>query len=646
MKVLEIKNNLVKIAYDAKDDLALSGFVIIEDENSPYVGQIMNLKADGNANYAIVKLLFTFNEEGILNNYNGTIPSSKAKVSRLPSSELLDIIPVDEPILFGKLAQQNTALKIDKSIFENNLLICSNKNDNTITLVDNIINQLDEKIVLFDTEGIFDFGKKLVFSKDFRLPLNYDTINFIYDNDLEDVDASCKAVIQDIFIEVQNYTKTLTEGFLPFETFFNVVAEQYKETQIPQLVLLKNKLLKYKDGNVFAETLKDLMYLNIAVEQNDITVIDISNLQDNLQKEVVRYCYVILNLMKDNIYTFININSDNADKKLLKKLLERNNVFTSIICPHGYKYLPELKQIAQNMILFAPLTMQHDFASYNAFLNKLNSDEFVIYGAHTQNIPLIVEADVVIEDEETAANVKLDDTEEIEPEEIIETSSENIVEQISVEQDEEISTSIEENFLDVDSQQNEDNIENETLIEEVISPEDTEIIEPDNIISEDIFTENLIEELPIEEPEIYEEPDIEIIKDNEDDNNDAIIEQVAQDVDRAFYEKLPAEEDIEINEVDELTEDDLNLIGDITSEYSSLENVLKEEPIVPIYPTKDEETVSQTFEPGDRVSTPKYGEGTVEKMIKYGNKMLCSIEFPNIGRRLLDPAMSEITKLS
>lgn len=33
-------------------------------------------------------------------------------------------------------------------------------------------------------------------------------------------------------------------------------------------------------------------------------------------------------------------------------------------------------------------------------------------------------------------------------------------------------------------------------------------------------------------------------------------------------------------------------------------------------------------------------------MIKYGNKMLCSIEFPNIGRRLLDPAMSEITKLS
>ena len=34
MKVLEIKNNLVKIAYDVKDNLALSSFVIIEDVNT------------------------------------------------------------------------------------------------------------------------------------------------------------------------------------------------------------------------------------------------------------------------------------------------------------------------------------------------------------------------------------------------------------------------------------------------------------------------------------------------------------------------------------------------------------------------------------------------------------------------------------
>lgn len=81
MKVLEIKNNLVKIAYDVKDNLALSNFVIIEDTNTPYVAQVVNIKADSTTNFAIVKLLFTFNEEGILKNYNGTIPSTKANVS-------------------------------------------------------------------------------------------------------------------------------------------------------------------------------------------------------------------------------------------------------------------------------------------------------------------------------------------------------------------------------------------------------------------------------------------------------------------------------------------------------------------------------------------------------------------------------------
>ena len=65
MKVLEVKNNLVKIEYSPEDNLLLSGFVIIEDSQSPYVAQILSLKADRGINYAIVKLLFKFNGEGI-----------------------------------------------------------------------------------------------------------------------------------------------------------------------------------------------------------------------------------------------------------------------------------------------------------------------------------------------------------------------------------------------------------------------------------------------------------------------------------------------------------------------------------------------------------------------------------------------------
>ena len=739
MKVLEIKNNLVKIAYDVKDNLALSNFVIIEDTNTPYVAQVVNIKADSTTNFAIVKLLFTFNEEGILKNYNGTIPSTKANVSILPSNELLDIIPIEDPIRMGQLAQQNVELKVDKTIFDNNLLICSNNLENTSTLLNNILKQFKNKVVIFDTDGQFDWENKLYFGKEFKLPLNYDTINFIYDTELEDVDATSKAIIQDIFIEVQEYTKTLPEGYLPFETFLNVVDQQYKETQITELVLLKNKLLKYRDLNVFAETLKDVLNLSIAIEKSDITVIDISDMPHTLQKEIMSYTYNIMNSIKSDIYSFVKIDNSNTDKKLLKKFLVRSNVYTTIICSHEYKYLPEIKEAAQNLILFAPLTLQHDFASYNTFLNKLNSDEFIIYGAHTQNIPLIVELDDIEIDENTEDDLKKQDTQtdnivpmpEIKPSSKEEKEEEEIIEENTIEEEEEINSETNENSLEMpeveypditideipieqNNNQTEETeiisvnediqlnneiapVDNILSIEEELPTEPT-IIEnnsstnnPENIIIEDspieitteepntqnenleIYnSENNIEEIEedeiepqieLQEPEIdYSVEDIDIEENFGEpqiiENNDDLIEQVAKDVDKAFYEKLPDENyelpDNDNIETDELTEDDLNLIDDLAiddtnmqldNSFQESENI-EQTPVVPIYETEDlEPKENQKLEPGDRVSTPKYGEGIVEKMIKYGNKMLCSIEFPNIGRRLLDPAMSEIIKL-
>ena len=739
MKVLEIKNNLVKIAYDVKDNLALSNFVIIEDTNTPYVAQVVNIKADSAINFAIVKLLFTFNEDGILKNYNGTIPSTKANVTILPSNELLDIIPIEDPIRIGQLAQQEIELKVDKTIFDNNLLICSNNLENTSTLLNNILKQLKNKIVIFDTDGQFDYENKLYFGKDFKLPLNYDTINFIYDTELEDVDATSKAIIQDIFIEVQEYTKTLPEGYLPFETFLDVVDQQYKETQITQLVLLKNKLLKYRDLNVFAETLKDVLNLSIAIEKSDIAVIDISDMPNQLQKEIMSYTYGIMNSIDSDIYSFVKIDNSNSDKKLLKKFLTRSNIYTTIICSHEYKYLPEIKEVAQNLILFAPLTLQHDFASYNTFLNKLNQDEFIIYGAHTQNIPLIVELDEIEVDDneennnsdETKDNVIpmpiANENKQIEEQQTIKEETSDKVEEDNnnkeiiettftqtpeVEYPDITEIPIEENNVQTEdteiiSVEGNTQINNEILpVDNILSENPTQETIEDNIIENEEIVENTPENIIIEESiepieisaeepvaqeeniEIYnsednineteedeiepqielQEPDIDYSVEDIDieenfgepqiiENNDELVEQVAKDVDKAFYEKLPTENyelsENENIETDELTEDDLNLIDDLAiddtnvqlEDFQDFDNI-QQTPVVPIYETEDmEPKENQKLEPGDRVSTPKYGEDIVEKMIKYGNKMLCSIEFPNIGRRLLDPAMSEITKL-
>ena len=70
--------------------------------------------------------------------------------------------------------------------------------------------------------------------------------------------------------------------------------------------------------------------------------------------------------------------------------------------------------------------------------------------------------------------------------------------------------------------------------------------------------------------------------------------------------------------------------------------------MVPVYDTEDGEEIADEnigFKAGDRVSHPRYGNGTVEKIIKYGNKTLCSIDFENVGRRLLDPSISDFEKI-
>lgn len=487
MKVLEIKNNLVKISYDTADNIALSGFVIIEDNNNPYVAQVVNIKGDTDSNYAIVKLLFTFDNDGILKNYNGTIPSVKAKVSVLPAGELLDIIPINSPIFLGNLAQQNVALNVDKSIFENNLLICSDNLYNTTNLLDNLIKQLDEKSLIIDLDGQISAENKLKICKDFKLPLNYEAIDYIYENELEDVDSVNKAIIQDIFIEVQNYVKTLPDNFVPFDSFINVIDLQYKETKIPELILLKNKLIKYKAMDVFAQNLQDIMTLGVTIENNNSSIVDISGIPDNMKKFVIEYIYDVLNVIGKKIYSFVKISNSNANKKLLKKLIEKDTVFTTIICPHEFKYIEELKEVAQNIIFFAPLTLTHDFASYNTFLSKLNGDEFVVYGAHTQNIPFITEV-TDIKDKAVAKNNSDDEFDEYEKTEF--TENDAISEEIINGQDEEFSDI---NIDDDNYNISEDEItetENIEIVENVPENINEDLPEVDNVISEDSVIED------------------------------------------------------------------------------------------------------------------------------------------------------------
>jgi hypothetical protein len=338
--------------------------------------------------------------------------------------------------------------------------------------------------------------------------------------------------------------------------------------------------------------------------------------------------------------------------------------------------------------------MQNDFAAYNTFLNKLNPSEGIIYGNLTQGIPLIItledleldltkddvfgdrqrfvpaiEEDLLSNDDIYAINNLQEaptpaPVEELPTQEIMEEQTqEDYFENISEEDIEDFGT----------KEQEQEQIEQQDIHEEV--PQE-EIVS--HALENEPQIENILADNEDEEPVTEAESETETFEQIED-NEDVIQEvhsqenETAEDEDEddlSFMNDFhsESEETEQQNEVEDfpqddetseqLTEDDLDLIensGQIQSGDEVADDFLDTDedeentpPVVPVYDTEDGDKIANEnigFKAGDRVSHPRYGNGTVEKIIKYGNKTLCSIDFENVGRRLLDPSISDFEKI-
>lgn len=673
MKLLEIKNNLVKLSYAETENPILGRFIILGSNEKSYVAQFVNLKSDTINNYAIAKLLFTFTPDGVVDNYDGSVPNMDSELSFLAAEELLNLLPIETPVKIGNLAQQDEMLSLDISVFERNFTIFVEKDSNKKTFISNCVRQLfqmKEKSVIVDTCNLFEDYPKIVFSKDFKLPLNSKMIDYIFEYELAEVDAPTKAVIQDIFYAVQQYIDTIDFKFLPIDNFVDVVANQYKDIQMPELALLKNKLLKYRDANVFANTKEEVLAFKEKLNEKNCSIIDIKDINEPLQKEVMSFIHQALTEYEKYIYFFAPLTDNNSDKKLLKQFINNNHVFTTILVSSSYKYAQELKQHAQNILLFTPNDMNHDFAAYNTFLNKLNSDECIAFGKLTQGIPFIVdmsdlELDLTLEDVlgDKYQFVPISDNMQlVKTDEYGNKTPVNLAPELT--QDDVVQSTQEEQTLEYAPMQEEisDFSQEETVIDEEIPQ--------------------------IEESGIIDEPAIELPQESVEDNNKNIVEPVSNILDDESISEedqglteddleldpLPEQEDLQSFDEEDLTdepldedstaltEDDLNFIDDnqiaqpssmyeeqepeITDDYQESPYIEEQTPVVPVYPAEQEPTEeSGDFQQGDSVTHPRYGRGVVEKIIKYGNKTLCSISFENVGRRLLDPTISELKKL-
>ena len=676
MKLIEIRNNLIKLSYGEDERPTLGQFIALTGEEKSYVAQYVNLKADNINNFAVAKLMFSFTSDGVVSEYDGSAPSINSNIVSLPANELLDLLPVETPLKIGQISGCSDELNVDISLFEGNFTVFCENDTEKATLISNCVRQLfrmKEKSVIIDNDNLFEEYPKLTLAQDFKLPLNSGFIDYVFEHDLKGVDVATRAVIQDIFYAVQQYIKTLDDEFLPIESFIDVVTAQYKETQMPELALLKNKLLKYKDAGIFANEADEFKKLDEKLRERNCVLINVKDVDGELQKEIITYVHKILETFDKYVYYFVNLTDDNSDKKLVKRLINHNHVFTTMFASHLYKYASELKSHAKNLMFFAPQTMQNDFPAYNTFLNKLNPSEGVIYGKLTQGIPIIIYLDD-LELDLTKDDV-FGDRQRFVPaiEEDILTSEDiyainNLQEAPSLAPAvelpaEQITTAPEEDYFSEASDENmeefdADEIASDEFQTEKEEPEETVEIEQAQESEVDEHIENLLAD-----DEHDEEPETETAEQTQEEDDDLSFMDDFHSEDNteeqtAEAEDFPQDEDTS----EQLTEDDLDFIENSQNETEPEQQDLggdfpdedfgqaedEKPPVVPVYNTDDEEEVVDEnigFKAGDKITHPRYGNGTVEKIIKYGNKTLCSIDFENVGRRLLDPSISDFEKV-
>lgn len=735
MSLIEVKNNLLKFSYD--EDLVLSGFVRVTDSKNSYIAQVLHLEATRVGKVAIAKILFMYNDEKITS-YNGSIPSLRAEISAVDSSILLNSLEKTHPLNLGVLAQQNEKLFVDMSILDDNPIICAEKFFATKVFLNNLAIQLQlngKKVVVFDTVGAFK-SNKLTVCKDFKLPLNTSAINYIYEYGFEDATPDTKALIQSIFEELSEYSKTVP--FIPFNSFKSVVDAEFNRTKLIQLILLKNKIKQIGDLNIYGETDADFAQLVSKIQTDNTILIDVSNIAGSLQRECIKYVYSLLEQSQEEFYAFLPLSNENSDKEVLSTIHNSEKVHTTVICGYDYKYTSLLKQTSKNMFMFTPLKQQRDFGGYNIFLQKLAEDECIAYGKMTKFVPLILKLHQLRPDEVQIVPQTV--AQPVQPQPVVEPSVQTIqpAEKVDNTMVENFVNSITPESVNLQTTQavepvvtepvvEETPMEAQPIVEEVIKET---IVEQPVEMANEVVVEEVSQEpaqAPIEEISIEEAPQAVEEEVVEPQNDNSILEELAvsneeeeedDDIDEDEYAsdelleepQTASEEELTqaLNEVpdieddEELSDDDLDMIEELSKPEEEqvapapapasqpapqpqvapqpvqqqapqqpqvapqpipapqpaqpkqpqqitpdmMEN--SKNPTVPVYSADipDEDRVNRVkFQQGDRVLHEEFGEGVVEKMIAYGDKELCSINFGSVGRRLLNPEITEMRKI-
>lgn len=634
MLVGSIDANTVKILFNTNKEELLTGDIlkIVNQEGRGVISQVFNIgnsrKIPAN-NIASTRILLTIKPEGVFN-WEGNVPSKEFKASKLTDTEIQSCINIQKPertIFLGSLSRfKGIKLEADPEEFKAPFLIIGNDPDQRISTAINITHELvknAQKTVILDFNREFSDIKnseRLFAGKSFKLPLDLKGIEAIYEKITIGLPADTRIILEDIFSNITDYLSSDGINFLSFANLREVIEEEYKENKIPEIILLRNFLEKLDKQGIYANSESEVDSFWNYMNKNNLLVVDFSNIPENWHVNFINYI-VDTNISRYRKHFSLIFEAD--DRKINEKTIETlypagiKSGISPLICLSYYsKHLDSIVNRSNNFILFNPGINSFDFKDLSIFLSTLDNKKMVIYGKITNNIAVLTESGGHISTKEKVVSL----IEEPKPvEEIL------FVEKKA-------------NPLDFEAFEEAGN-EEETIPEGYENLESlfTDESHSEPVIKEEEYSFNQ-EGFGFSEEELNFEYSVNEIEDFSYLDNDTEKE-----------EALPIQPEESVPE-----QDTFNLVMEMSEAKDGDEFSLdyetpppsETEIDIPVYAAEESiESDLPEFSEGDHVSHEKYGSGKISKIINYGNKILLSIQFEDVGRRLLDPQLAVIQKV-
>ncbi len=382
MKITEVRDGFVKV--ESAEKIAISSFLEVKGMEKRYIAQVVRSKSNGTGYNVYAKLLFIY--DGALRKYDKTMPDINASVNPFSFEKINNSFSYTQPIVAGKFVSERENILLDTDSLCNTTIASIDNPVMNDIVVQNFAKQFQQKgrTIIIDMLGMLNC-EKYTAGKDFRLPLNLESLKFIYEDCLNDATSDSKELIKEIFADLANYAKEVK--FLPFTTLKTIVEDMVEKSHIFKLLVLKNKLVKFEKEGYFASNVADADNLSSILKSN-FAVIDMSKIDGSFQN---RYLEVILSeLNASDAKTFVILEASNAiSKKNIKSILTSERLKSIFVTHSRFKYLADLKSVFKNAILENTMANRDIFSLYSFFLESMENDNYLIVGDTTNYVPLL-----------------------------------------------------------------------------------------------------------------------------------------------------------------------------------------------------------------------------------------------------------------